>query len=115
MEEILKSIENGEAVSLTKTDSEHLKTYLGGLKKQAADGAFYRTRLESDVLKYSAIVQPEVSDHTMKCVVRSLGVEELCELKEIYKARAGKKLPRTPQLAPQNITSAENNNSQFRI
>lgn len=50
MTEILKSIENSEAVTLTKEDSEKLSKYFNGLKKQAAEGAVYRNSLVSDVL-----------------------------------------------------------------
>ncbi len=115
MTEILKSIENNEAVTLTKADSKSLNDYIEGLKKQAADGVFYRGSLVSDVLKYSAVSEPEISRSTMESITKSLSIEELRELKNVYKSKARKKLPPVVQLAPQKSEAKTNENKEFKI
>lgn len=115
MTDILKSIENNEAVSLTKEDSKSLSDYIEGLKKQAADGAYYRGSLVSDVLKYSAVSEPEISRSTMESITKSLSIEELRELSNVYKSKARKKLPSVVQLAPQKSEAKTNENTEFKI
>lgn len=115
MTDILKSIEKNEAVTLTKEDSRNLNNYIEGLKKQAADGAYYRNSLMSDVLRYSAISEPEISRGTMESVVKSLSVEELGELRKVFKSKAQKKLPPVVQLIPQKSESKTDKNTEFKI
>lgn len=115
MTDILKSIDKNEAVTLTKEDSKRLKDYIEGLKKQAADGAFYRNSLISDVLKFSAISEPEISRGTMESVTKALSVEELCELRKVYKNKAQKKLPPVVQLFPQKTETKSEKNTEFKI
>lgn len=114
MTEILKSIENSEAVTLTKQDSEKLNEYFKSLKKQALEGAVYRNSLISDVLKYSAIVQPEISRATMESVAKSLSIEELREFKSAYSKKAAEFLPAKPQLINEKTTTI-NTNTEFKI
>lgn len=114
MTEILKSIENSEAVTLSKEDSAKLNKYFNSLKKQAADGAVYRNSLIAEVLKYSAIVQPEISRTTMETVAKSLGIEELREFKDAYSKKAADFLPPRPQLLSEK-TITNNTNTEFRI
>lgn len=114
MTEILKSIEKSEAISLTKEDCKKLNKYMTTLKKQAADGAVYRNSLIADVLKYSSIVQPEISKETMENVVKSLSVEELKEFKTAYSKKAADFLPPKPQLFSEK-TNNYNKNTEFTI
>ena len=115
MTDILKSIEKNEAVTLTKADSKKLNEYIEGLKKQAADGAVYRNNLIKDVLKYSSISEPEISRGTMESVVKALSVEELGELRKVYKSKAQKKLPPVVQLFPQKSETKSEKNTEFKI
>ena len=115
MTDIIKSIENGEAVTLGKGDCLKLRNYIEGLKKQAADGAYYRTVLEGEVLKFSALAQPEVSRKTMESVVGALSLEELRELKAAYKSGAAKKLPPEPQLFAEKTAVRTDKNTEFKI
>ena len=115
MTDILKCIEKNEAVTLTKDDSRHLNEYIEGLRKQAADGALYRNSLISDVMKFSAISEPEISRGTMESVVKALSVEELSELRKVYKNKAQKKLPPVVQLFPQKSDTKTDKNTEFKI
>lgn len=114
MTDILKSIENSEVVTLTEKDSRKLKGYIDSLKKQAADGVIYRNSLVSEVLKYSAIVQPEISRQTMEAVAKNLTIEELKEFKIAYSKKAADFMPPKPQLFNEN-TTVNNNNTEFKI
>lgn len=115
MEEILKSIENGDAVTLTKSDSNRLMKYIDGLKKQAADGLAYRSSLVSEMLKYSAIVQPEISRATMENVADSLSIGELKEFVRAYSKKSEDYLPQTPQLYRSKSNEADITNNEFKI
>lgn len=114
MSDILKAIENSEAVTLSKKDSEKLKAYIEGLKKQAADGMFYRNTLIADIMKFSAIVQPEISRKTMESVTKALSVEELKEFRSAFSKRADGILPPKPQLYVEK-KSNNNSNTEFKI
>jgi hypothetical protein len=115
MTDILKSIDKSEAVTLTKKDSEMLKSYIDGLKKQAADGAVYRNTLESEVLRLSAIVQPEISRKTMEAVTKCLSLEELKEFRDVYSQKADGVLPPRPQLFLEKQNKKSDKNTEFRI
>lgn len=115
MTDILKSIEKSEAVTLTKEDSRNLNEYIEGLKKQAADGAVYRNSLIGDVLKYSALSEPEISRDTMESIVNALSVDELSELRSVYKSKAQKKLPPVVQLFPKKSETKSDKNTEFKI
>lgn len=115
MTDILKSIEKNEAVTLSKNDSKQLNEYIKELKKQAADGAVYRNTLASDVLKFSALSEPEISRNTMESIVKALSVEELGELRRVYKSKAQKKLPPVVQLFSGKSETKPENNTEFKI
>lgn len=115
MIDILKSIEKHEAVTLSKEDSLHLDEYIDGLRKQAADGALYRGSLVRDILRYSAVSEPDISRKTVESITKSLSVEELREVRDAYKAKASKKLPPVVQLVPQKSEAKSNENTEFKI
>lgn len=115
MSDIIKSIENSEAVTLTKKDSEQLKEYIEGLKKQAADGMMYRNSLVAEVMKFSAIVQPEISRETMESVTKALSVEQLKEFSSVYRKKAEKFLPPKPQLYVEKKDNKSDSNTEFKI
>lgn len=115
MTEILNAIEKSETVTLSKKDSEKLKSYIEGLKKQAADGAVYRNSLVSEMLRLSAIVQPEISRKTMKVVADALSVEELKEFCSVYRGKSEKLLPPKPQLYIDKADKKSENNTEFKI
>lgn len=114
MPDILQLIEKGEAFSVSDNDCRKLKSYIESLKKQAADGAVYRNTLIADVVKYSAIVQPDISGKTMKSVASGLSINELKEFKNAYK----KALNRDEKISPQLFSEKSKNketNTEFKI
>lgn len=115
MPDILKLIEKGEALTISDNDCAKLKSYIDGLKKQAADGAVYRNSLIGDVLKYSAVVQPEISRKTMKSVAEALSIDELREFKNAYKKMLDKDEVIAPQLAVEKSNNKQDTNTEFKI
>lgn len=115
MSDILKSIEKCEAVSLTENDSKRLKSYIDSLKKQASDGVYYRNTLIGDVLKYSAVVQPEISRKTMESVTASLSIEELKEFKNAYEKKMNGDETVKPQLFVKKSERKTDLNTEFKI
>lgn len=116
MEEILKSIGAGEGLSLNPAQTEKLCDYIEKLRKSAADGAVYRNELKAAVKKYSAIIQPDISEKTIEKIMSSLTVKELSELKASYEKKAAGVIGRCrPQLASNKNGKEKNSNKEFKI
>lgn len=104
-----------EGLRLTKTQAQELLRQVREWKDQAHWGSFYRDRLRGDVLKYSAILQPELPRAVMESAVKGLSVEELSQMAQTYEKMAGKRIPLTPQLAPEKSRDSAGDNGEFRI
>lgn len=116
MEEILKSISACEGLNLDSAQTEKLWDYIEKLKKSAADGAVYRNELKSAVRKYSAVIQPDISEKTVEKIMSGLSVKELSELKNSYEKKACGILGKCrPQLSSGKNTKEKNSNKEFKI
>lgn len=104
-----------EGLSLTKAQAQALLVQVKQWQEQARWGRSYRERLEGDVLKYSAILQPSLPRAVMESAVKGLSVEELSQMAQTYEKMAGEKLPLKPQLAPQQGRAPGEDNGEFRI
>lgn len=115
MEEILKSIEERKALTLDSEQCEKLCKYIDGLKECAKDGIYYRESLTGEVLRLSAIVQPEISRETMSSIAKGMTVAQLNEFKSAYGKKAEQKIPVVPQLYREKTKTDAVSNGQFRI
>lgn len=116
MEKIIKSIRQNENLTLTKKDTYKLNEYINKLEKKAEEGEAYRADLEKSVVKYSTLVQPEISRSTMKDIVSKLNIKQLKEFRIAYKKKASDFLPVTPQLKSNNFKKeVTDNNIEFKI
>lgn len=88
---------------------------LRALEQEARWGRRYRESLAERVLKYSALVQPELPREVMKSAVRGLSMEELDVMGRTYERLAQKALPLRPQLAPEKAWAGEEGNRAFQI
>ena len=61
-----------EGVLLTKSQAGELLAQVKAWKEEAQWGRSYRERLQGDVLKYSAVLQPELPRAVMEAVVKAL-------------------------------------------
>ena len=104
-----------EGLSLTKAQAQALLAQVKQWQEQARWGRSYREKLEGDVLKYSAILQPSLPRAVMESAVKGLSVGELSQMAQTYEKMAGEKLPLKPQLAPQQGRAPGEDNGEFRI
>lgn len=91
------------------------KTRQGKLEKEAAWGRKYREDLTTQVLRYSALVQPELPRQVMKSAVQGLSMEELDAMRRTYEKMAQKALPLRPQLAPEKGQGQGALHQEFKI
>lgn len=115
MEEILKGIYNQKELTLGKAECEKLCSYIDGLKKSAADGVYYRDSLVAEVLRLSAIVQPDISRDTMESVAKGMSVVQLKEFKNAFEKKADSVLPSVPQLYKEKKNTTADLNGNFKI
>ena len=115
MEEILKSIYTERDINLSGEECKKLCSYIDELKKSAADGVYYRDSLTSEVLRLSAVVQPDISRETMESVAKSMSVVQLKEFKNAFEKRADSILPSVPQLYKQKNDITAESNGNFKI
>lgn len=85
------------------------------LEQEAQWGRKYRESRTADVLKYSAIVQPDLPREVMKSAVKGLSMQELDAMGRTYERMAQKALPLKPQLAPEEDAPAGEWNKEYKI
>lgn len=85
------------------------------LEQEAAWGRKYRESLTADVLKYSALVQPDLPGEVMKSAVKGLSMQELATMSRTYEKMAQKALPLKPQLAVEKDSTVWERNGEYRI
>lgn len=76
---------------------------------------YYRDSLTSEVLRLSAVVQPDISRETMESVAKSMSVVQLKEFKNAFEKRADSILPSVPQLYKQKNDITAESNGNFKI
>lgn len=104
-----------EGVQLSKSQALELLEQVKLWKEQARWGQSYREKLVGEVLRYSAIIQPELPRAVMESAVKGLSVEELFQMAESYEKMAGKAFPLRPQLAVDKVREKPEHNGEFCI
>lgn len=116
MDEILKNLDEEKGFNLTEADCKKLKSYVDNLRQLAKDGAYYRDSLTSEVVRLSALVQPDISRDTMEKVAKSMTVPQLCEFRNAFKKQKESGFEVTPQLyRDKNNNKNTDSNGQFTI
>lgn len=115
VEDIIKSLNSGESLTLSKQQSQKLFSLIESLREKAEIGDFYKEELKSEVIKLSAAVQPEVSLNLMKSVAEKLSINELKSFRDSFKSRLSQLIPSKPQLSTENPNLSPNLNTQFKI
>lgn len=116
MDEILKNIDEEKGFNISNTDCKKLKEYVDNLRQLAKDGAYYRDSLTSEVVKLSAVVQPDISRETMEKVAKSMTVSQLCEFRNAFKKQKDLSFEAVPQLYnDKNNFKNTDSNGQFTI
>lgn len=104
-----------EGVRLTGEQAQELGKRFRELEEKAAWGRRYRREREEAVVKYSAILQPEVPRSVISSAVKGLSMEELGQLENVWAKMAGQRLPLRPQLAPEPSEPRDGGNGEFQI
>lgn len=115
MENILKMLELKKSFMLTDSDCEKLAGYIDNLKQSAKEGVYYRDSLTGEVLRLSAVVQPDISRETMECIAKSMTVAQLKEFKTAFEKKKSESVVPTPQLYNDKNKNSTVSNGQFRI
>lgn len=108
-----KELNLGESLNLSKSDSEKIYDVIKELKEKARIGEEYLMELKDEVLRLSAIAQPEIGVDVMKSIVNKMSIKELRSFEEAYKKRIFKGGPIKPQLSRESNKSKLN--TQFKI
>lgn len=106
MMEKLKSIREGEHITLSFEEAEELK-------RELSWGESYRDSLLSNVRKYSRLLQPQLGAEVLEAMTKSLDVEKLRELEAVYGRLASEKVPMALQTAGKK--TAPGSNGEFTI
>ena len=104
-----------EGLRLTGEQTRELAGQIKAWKEEARWGRSYREKLRGQVLKCSALLQPDLPRAVMESAVKGLSVGELSQMAQTYEKMAGEKLPLKPQLAPQQGRTPGEDNGEFRI
>lgn len=115
MEDIIKSLSSGEKVTLSQTETSKLLNLISDLKEKAKIGSCYKEDLKSEVLKLSAIVQPEINSQVMKSVAEKLSIDELKSFRNFFKSKLSEIIPIKPQFSSEQSQSQKTQNTQFKI
>lgn len=113
-EELIKGEARGE-VLISKAQAQEIGRRFKELTEKAGWGEKYRRELEREVLKCSAVVQPEMPRSVMESAIRGLDIEELAAMEKTYSRMAQKAMPLRPQLMPRREEGRGQDNRDFRI
>lgn len=116
MEKILKNLDEKKGFNLSEADCKKLRNYVDNLRQLAKDGAYYRESLTSEVVKLSALVQPDISRETMGNIAKSMTVSQLCEFRNAFKKQKDMSFEAVPQLYNEKHNNKNSDlNGQFTI
>ncbi len=116
MEGIMKSLEKKAEVAFTKSECAKLFDYIKELEKNAQAGKEYRLSLEADFTRLMALLEPEISERTVKAAMVGLDTDNLKEFIAAMSKKAEGKFPLKPQLAiGKRDRSKTSENKEFTI
>ena len=78
-------------------------------------GESYRESLLANVRKFSRILQPQLNGEILEAMTKSLDVDKLRELENVYGRLAAEKVPMSLQTAGKRNVPAANANGDFTI
>ncbi len=111
--EIVKSLGEGEK-HLSKEEAAAVSSYIESLEKNAELGEKYHAQLQADILKFSALIQPELPRGVLISAMKNLGADELEQMEQSYRRMARQLFPVEPQLAVKHEDKSTKNN-EFKI
>ena len=111
MNEICKALEQGGEVTLSKSESEKLREYIGGLEQEHSYAEAYREEL-CDRLRAALREKGVALDYAVEhCIIKKLSI---AETQAIIKALSAKERRAVPQLCSANAGDTVGN-TEFKI
>lgn len=115
MENILKSVKNGESLTLERDEVKKLSSYIAALEKESADGRLYRESLVKKAKKYFAVAIDSLSGDCVDSLLENQTCENLEELCSALKKQASAVIGPVPQLLREEKKTDTGANSQFKF
>lgn len=115
MEQIIKSLNSGETITLSASECKKLTELINSLETKASEVDCYRNNLAEEVVKLSQIVEPEIGENLAKSAFGNLSVGELQAFKKAFKSKLSRIIPPSPQFAPEVSELPLQKNVQFKI
>lgn len=98
MDDIIKSIKKGEAVTVTAEQAQELSKLISELERLASEGKEYYNDLKREVMRLCALTQPEMNGEIMDSVTSKMNLSELKAFKKAFEIKFDKSFPAKPQL-----------------
>ena len=114
-QDILKSIEKSEEVTLSKEECAELYNAVKQLREKAKDGEEYRNSLVKSAIALSAVVFPEIGAEGFGEICKSLSVENLKMLNSALEKKKTASLPCGCQTLEPTEKYSDEANSSFVI
>ena len=111
--EFEKVIKRGDEIIISPDLSKELGEKIAHLESLAADGKAYRKELTDETVKYASLALNGIDVATAQEMCKGLDIERLRKLRDSFLERAGKVIPLSPQLKPENKNYTDNNQFIF--
>lgn len=115
MNNIIKAIKNGEAVSITEEQAKQISGLIDELERLAKEGKEYYEELKSEVMRLCALTQPEISSEVMNSVTSKMDISELKAFKKAFELKTNEILPAKPQLTSIKREKTGQKNKDFKM
>lgn len=110
-----KNMAEKDLTTFDNTETQDLKKTLENLKQKAKIGQMYYDDLKKEVIKLSAMVQPQLNSKVMESICQKASIEELKSLKLAFKKQFSQIMPSTPQLSHEETKNQKTENLQFKL
>ena len=115
MSNILKSLKNGEAVSISAEQAQEFSRLISELERLANEGKEYYNDLKREVMRLCALTQPEINPEVMDSVTSKMDISELKAFKKAFEMKSEEILPAKPQLASLKMEKLNQKNKDFKM
>lgn len=115
MSNIMKSLKNGEAVSISAQQAQELSRLISKLERLASEGKEYYNDLKREVMRLCALTQPEINPEVMDSVTSKMDISELKAFKKAFEMKSEEILPAKPQLASLKMEKLNQKNKDFKM
>ncbi|BED93096.1 MAG: hypothetical protein RsTaC01_1054 [Candidatus Paraimprobicoccus trichonymphae] len=113
--DVIKSLKIKDSNFDKSLDNKFFTKFIKNLQKKAEIGEIYEQDLKKQVIKYSMIVQSEMSQVIKNSILDKLTFQELKDLRDCYRLKASEILPISPQLSSNTFKNNANLNNEFKI